>query len=335
MNILVRCAWDPSNLAHPLSHVAEPGRASLLFDAGLFLLGLLLLFIGGELFVRGAVSLANRLSLPPLIIGLTVVGFGTSTPELLVSVEAALLGSPDIAVGNVVGSNTANILLILGLSALISPMATRIAGLRRDIAVLIAVAVLMLGLGFLEVVGRIAGTAMLTLLAAYVIYAVLSGRRGQPPDAEMAIHMPGWREAAAIVGGLSMLIVGADFLVDSSTRIARLIGVSEAVIGLTVVAVGTSLPELATSVIAAFRRHSEVALGNVVGSNIFNILGVLGVTAIVQPVPIARQIAIFDIPLMLAATFAIAVVILILGQMTRGTAVVLLGVYAGYVVFLF
>ena len=307
----------------------------MLFDVIVLLLGLVLLFVGGEALVRGAVSLANRLNVPALVIGLTVVGFGTSTPELLVSLEATLLGFPDIAVGNVVGSNTANILLILGISALISPMATQIAGLPRDIAVMLAVAVLMLGLGFLGVVDWIAGIVMLAMLAAYLVYTGFSGRRDHAPDASLVIHMAGWKEALTIVGGLSMLIIGADFLVESSTRIARLIGVSEVVIGLTIVAVGTSLPELATSAVAALRRNAEVAIGNVVGSNIFNVLGILGVTAIVQPVPIARQIAIFDIPLMLTVSIALAVVVILLGRVSRRIAFAFLAAYAAYCIFLF
>jgi len=298
--------------------------------------GLVLLTIGAEYLVRGAISLANRLGMPPLLIGLTVVGFGTSMPELLVSLQAALGGAPAIAVGNVVGSNTANILLILGVAAAISPIAARIPNLNRDLVMMLVAAVVMLGLGFWGVVDFWLGLTSFAVLAAYLSWVTHTDRRRMSEEeAELVVKIAGWKEAVFIVGGLGALFFGADLLIDAATAIARSFGISEAVIGLTIVAVGTSLPELATSVVAAFRRHAEVALGNVVGSNIFNILGILGITAMVVPVPVEDSIASFDIPFMLAVSVALIALILISGRIGRGAGAVMLVVYTGYVAWLF
>lgn len=298
--------------------------------------GLVLLTIGAEYLVRGAISLANRLGMPPLLIGLTVVGFGTSMPELLVSLQAALGGAPAIAVGNVVGSNTANILLILGVAAAISPIAARIPNLNRDLVMMLVAAVVMLGLGFWGVVDFWLGLTSFAVLAAYLSWVTHTDRRRMSEEeAELVVKIAGWKEAVFIVGGLGALFFGADLLIDAATAIARSFGISEAVIGLTIVAVGTSLPELATSVVAAFRRHAEVALGNVVGSNIFNILGILGITAMVVPVPVEDSIASFDVPFMLAVSVALIALILISGRIGRGAGAVMLVVYTGYVAWLF
>lgn len=307
----------------------------MLSDLGLLSLGVVLLFAGGEGLVRGATSLANRVRLPPLVIGLTVVGFGTSTPELLVSFRAALGGSPDIAVGNVVGSNTANILLILGLAATIAPIAIRSAGISRDLSVMLFSAMALLFLALTGGIGRVAGIWMLVGLASYIAYAAITGRREHCPDPELTIRMAAWKEAAVIVGGLIALIWGAGLMVDASIQIARTYGISEAVIGLTIVAVGTSLPELATSVIAAYRGHSEVAVGNVVGSNIFNVLGVLGLTAAIKPVTISDEMTSHDIPVMLTVSVALAVFVLLDRKMTRLAGCVLLAAYAAYVIALY
>lgn len=298
--------------------------------------GLVLLFAGGEGLVRGAVSLANRLGLPPLVIGLTVVGFGTSMPELVVSLEAVFSGAGDIAVGNVIGSNTANILLILGAAALITPMSAKIAGLGRDLSVMLAVAFLVLGLAWLGGVARIAGIAMVVALLVYLAYAAWSSRsHDEDIGEEVTIRMNGWLEAAYIIGGLAALVIGGNLLISSATTIAREFGVPEAVIGLTIVAVGTSLPELATSVIAAFRKHSEVAIGNVVGSNIFNILGILGITSAVQPLAIPQSMLTFDVPVMIAASLVFAGLVLMAGRISRLAAIAFLAAYAAYTISLF
>ncbi|KJS09560.1 MAG: sodium:calcium antiporter [Hoeflea sp. BRH_c9] len=308
----------------------------MVFNIVTLLAGLALLTFGADYLVRGAISLANRLGMPPLLIGLTVVGFGTSMPELLVSLKAALTGSPAIAIGNVVGSNTANILLILGVAATISPIAARIANLNRDLVMMLLAALVMLGLGFWGVINFWLGLAMFVSLALYLAWVTHTDRRRMTAEeAELVVKMEGWKEALFILGGLGALFVGASLLIDAATSIAREFGISEAVIGLTIVAVGTSLPELATSVVAAFRRHAEVALGNVVGSNIFNVLGILGITGLVTPLPIEASMARFDIPFMVVVSLMLIGLILLAGRINRLAGLVMLGVYAGYVIWLF
>ncbi|MEP3438778.1 MAG: calcium/sodium antiporter, partial [Hoeflea sp.] len=262
--------------------------------------------------------------------------FGTSMPELLVSLSAALDEAPAIAIGNVVGSNTANILLILGLASVISPIAARIANLKRDLAMMMIAAGVMLGLGAWGVIKAWLGLAMFGGLAAYLGWVTHSDRRRlTTEEADLAVRTEGWKEVLFIVGGLGALFIGAGMLIDAATAIAREFGISEAVIGLTIVAVGTSLPELATSVVAAFRRHAEVALGNVVGSNIFNVLGILGITGMVTPVPVDAAMARFDIPFMALVSLALIGLILLAGRISRLTGFVMLGVYAGYMIWLF
>lgn len=298
--------------------------------------GLALLTFGADYLVRGAISLANRLGMPPLLIGLTVVGFGTSMPELLVSLQAALGGAPAIAVGNVVGSNIANVLLIIGLAAVISPIAARIPNLGRDLVMMLVAGAIMLSLGYLGSIGFWSGLAMIVTLAGYLTWVTYTDRRKtDTADEELTIKLSSRKEAVFILCGLAGLFIGADLLVNAATLIAREFGISEAVIGLTVVAVGTSLPELATSVVAAFRRHSEMALGNVVGSNIFNILGILGLTAVAVPVSVDASIAGFDIPFMLGVSLAFAALIMVLGRIGRLAGLVMLVVYAGYLAWLF
>jgi cation:H+ antiporter len=306
------------------------GAIPMLIDIGLVLLGLVLLFVGGDALVRGAVALAVRLRMPPLLIGLTIVGFGTSMPELLVSVQAAFAGVPDIAVGNVVGSNTANILLILGLAMVIAPMPTRIAGLGRDLSVMLASAFALAAVAWTGILSAPIGLAFFAALLAYLAYSAIAGRADTPDLPPDAARSPVWKTLVITGGGLAALIFGADCLVDGASRIARVMGLSDAVIGLTVVAVGTSLPELATSVASALRRQPEIAIGNVVGSNIFNILGILGITAMLSPMSIAAEIAAFDIPVMLVVSLGIAVLLLSLRRLPRVAGLALLGAYGWY-----
>lgn len=277
-----------------------------------FLVGLVLLVIGGELLVRGSTSAAKALGVSPLLIGLTLVGFGTSTPELVTSVTAALEGSPGIAVGNVVGSNTANILLILGISALIYPMAVNPKGFRRDAVVLVVAALACLGATLYGHLDRVIGIGFIAALIAYIIYCYREEKaHPEEPAAEVHQHMadaarPGPKAIALSVGmavaGIAITIFGARFLVDAAVSIAQGFGVSDTIIGLTIVAVGTSMPELVTSVMAAIKKQADVAYGNIIGSNIYNILGILGVTALIQPIDVPPQIAQVDIWVMLAAT---------------------------------
>ncbi|WP_209426985.1 calcium/sodium antiporter [Pararhodobacter sp. SW119] len=292
-------------------------------------LGLAGLFAGGEALVRGAVGIAHRLAMPPLLIGLTVVGFGTSTPELLVSVDAALRGVPDIAIGNVVGSNIGNILLIVGIAALVWPIRVAGATLRRDSAVMIAAALALVPLFWLGTLGRPAGGVLLAALAGYLAWAYLQGRGGAG-DGGVAPR-PLWQSLVWVAVGLAALMLGARWLVDASVALARGFGVSEAFIGLTIVAIGTSLPELATSLIAAFRRQSEIAIGNIIGSNIFNVLGILGATALVAPIPVASRFLGFDLPVMIAASVLLAGLLLLRPAIGRASGLALLAAYGVYV----
>jgi cation:H+ antiporter len=293
-----------------------------------FALGLAGLFFGGDWLVRGASGIATRYHVSPLVIGLTIVGFGTSTPELLVSVEAALKGLGGIAIGNVVGSNIANILLILGISAVIGPLIAPFGSLRRDLAWMIAAALVCIPVFWSGFVGPIEGSA---LVAGIVIYLVLSLRQPKaavPPDATPA--PPLWMSAALAVLGLAAVLVGANLLVDSATDIARALGVSEAVIGLTIVAVGTSLPELATSVMAALRGQREIALGNVIGSNIFNIFAILGITALIAPIPVEPRFLAVDVPVMIAVSLVLVAVLWMKGGLGRVAGAGFLAAYTCY-----
>ncbi|MGM0543862.1 MAG: calcium/sodium antiporter [Pseudomonadota bacterium] len=274
------------------------------------LVGISCLTLGGEALIRGAVAGARRVGVSPLLTGLVVVGFGTSAPELVVSIDAAINQQPDIAVGNIVGSNIGNILLILGLCALICPMTVQPQALRRDGVVMVAATVLFIGLAFGGALGRLDAGIFLAGLISYLIWAYLSERQQTIPAAEM--HAAEADEVTALprttisivmaLGlGLGLLIGGSQLLLYGTIGLAQAMGISEAVIGLTIVAVGTSLPEMAVSVIAALRRHADVAVGNILGSNIFNLLGILGISAVLQPLPIADRVAAFDQWVMLGA----------------------------------
>lgn len=293
--------------------------------------GLIGLFFGGEALVRGSVGIARRMAIPPLLIGLTVVGFGTSTPELLVSVQAALRGVPDIAVGNIVGSNIANILLIVGLTSLVWPIRVSGSTLRRDTAVMVAAAIALVPIFAMGEIGRLPGGLLVLTLAGYLTWAYL--QPGDAADDTDDTSVPASMAISAlwVLGGLVVLMFGARFLVDGSVSIARGFGISEAFIGLTIVAVGTSLPELATSIIAAFRRQSEIAIGNIVGSNIFNVLGILGVTALIKPVPVADRFLTFDLPIMIAASLALTAMLLTRAVIGRAIGLIVLVAYVAYV----
>ncbi len=294
-----------------------------------FALGLVALFFGGEFLVRGATAIAKHFRLSPMVIGLTIVGFGTSAPEMLVSVQAALAGQPAIAIGNVLGSNIANILLILGISALIAPLIIPVRKLWRDLGfMLLATAVIWVMLLDGNVT-RLDGVLLALGLIIFLATAFLTGK--VEPDEANEGDIPQWKAWAMTLGGLVVLVIGARLLVDSSTEIARAFGISEAVIGLTIVAVGTSLPELATSVIAAIRKQTEIAVGNIVGSNIFNIFGILGVTALIAPIPADPRFASVDMPWVAAAAIGLTILAFILGGLPRIAGALLLAVYAGYV----
>lgn len=274
----------------------------MIVDLVFVLTGLVALVVGGEFLVRGAVAMSLRLGMPPLIVGLTVVAFGTSAPEMIVSVAAVLNGSPDMALGNVIGSNIANILLVLGLPALIAGIATRDADLRESWGLMVASSVLLIVLACLGPIGWRQGLILLATLAAIIWRQIATARRGGAEQPGTGSETAAWpRILLWLAIGLIALPLGGQILVMGATDIARLFGISEAVIGLTLVAVGTSLPELATSVIAALRGRADLALGNVIGSNIFNILSILGITALVGTLPVPEQMLGRDLWIMLAA----------------------------------
>ena len=281
----------------------------MIVDIALVLAGLALLVLGGDLLVKGAVNLSLRLGITPLVVGLTVVAFGTSAPELIVSLSAALRGATDIAMGNVVGSNIANVLMILGAAAMMSGIVTRGHDLRESWAMMIAASVLLIVLAFLGPIGRVEGAILLAALGL-VLWRQLSSARAQDQDAtdlEGVALGARWRRILIwLAGGLIALPVGANLLVGGASDIALAFGISEAVIGLTLVAVGTSLPELAASVAAAMRGRADMALGNVVGSNIFNILSILGLTALVRPLPVPAEMMRLDLWVMLASSLLLA-----------------------------
>lgn len=301
-------------------------------DYLLVLGGLVGLYFGAEWLLRGAIASAYKLGVPTLVVSLIIVGFGTSMPELLVSVRAALAGSSDIALGNVVGSNAANILLIIGVCALIFPIASWDKGVKRDTYVMIGAAVLLLGLVQFTEIGRIAGLLMVVFLLAYIGYAYVQGRNTVAVEDDETQHeaLSTGFTALLIFGGLATLFIGAELLVRGATSLAREFGISEAVIGLTVVAVGTSLPELATGVMSALRKHSDIMIGNIIGSNIFNILFILGATSLIQPISVAPRFGSFDVPVMLAATLGLAALLLThvgVRRLVAGAMLVLYGLY--------
>ncbi len=304
------------------------------------ILGIGLLTAGGELLIRGAMGAAHHFRVSPLLSGLVIVGFGTSMPELVVSVDAALNHQPDIALGNVVGSNIANVLLILGLCAIITPLAVSRLALQRDTFTVIAATMLFIFLAAGDTLSRPDGLILLAGLASYITWAYWTERSAATPAAQMHAteandvgHVPQSIGAAALatMAGLALLIGGSRLLLVGAVGMARDFGVSEALIGLTLVAVGTSLPELTVSVIAAIRRHGDVAVGNILGSNIFNVLGILGVSALVQPLTVSGRLESFDQWVMLGVAVLLLVFLYTGRRLSRMEGVTLVACYALYV----
>ena len=277
----------------------------------LIILGLILLLCGGEAVVRGSVSLAQRLGVSPLIVGLTIVGFGTSLPEMVVSVNAALIGSPGLVVGNVIGSNIANILLILGVAALISPFSIHPTAVQRDALVMIAATLIYFGLGMTGRIDVLHGTVMLLFIVGYIAFTFREDSKVNSASTHSDCDKTEKLDGSAlptlgffglVIIGLILVVVGAEWLVTGSTELAMAFGVPEEVIGLSIIALGTSLPELATSIVAAYRGHTDLCVGNVLGSNIFNLFGITGVTALLIPLPFSQKIMQFDLWVLLIAT---------------------------------
>ena len=306
----------------------------------LIVVALLLLFGGAELLVKGSASLAARAGLTPLVIGLTVVAFGTSSPELAVSLKAALAGQGDVAVGNVVGSNVLNIAVILGLSAVICPISVHLQLIKVDVPIMILVSVLLPVLLSDGRLGRVEGGLLCAGIVVYTIFNVMMARKGAAAEveSEFAESVPKstkhWSfDLVLIGGGLATLVVGSRLLVDNSIEVARAFQISEAVIGLTVVALGTSMPELATSIIAAVRRQPDIALGNAIGSNIFNILATLGLSSLMVPMT-AGGITLVDYAVMVGTAVLLLPFLMTGPRLGRLEGLVFLGGYCGYLAFL-
>ena len=313
----------------------------MLLDVIWIIAGLALLVWGAELLVRGASWLAAAFRVPPLIIGLTIVSFGTGAPELVVGVSAALEDSPSIAVGNVVGSNVINVLAVLGLSAIVAPLAVGSRLVRLDVPIMIGVSVALLLMALNERIGRVEGAILVVSFFAYTAFIIT--RRRDAPDPESGAPAPPQRTVMALArslalagGGGAILAVGANWLVDGATEVAIEIGVSELIVGLTVVAVGTSLPELATSVMAAARGQRDIAVGNVIGSNIFNILAVVGSSALVRSggLEVDTSAINFDIPVMLAAAIACLPVFFTGGRIDKWEGWLFFGYFLAYILYL-
>jgi cation:H+ antiporter len=320
-----------------------------LMSIGLLIAGLVLLVVGGELLVRGASALAAVAGISPLVIGLTVVAFGTSSPELAVSVQAGMSGNSNIAVGNVVGSNIFNILIILGICAIILPLTVSIQLVRREVPVMIGVSLLLVLLALDGSIGTFDGLLLTAGIIGYVTWSVISSRRetaaaraeyAQEFDEAHLMPKHGPAQIALnivyVIGGLAILILGARWLVDGSITLARALGVSDILIGLTIVAAGTSMPEVATSVIATLRKERDIAIGNAVGSNIFNILGILGISSLVTPggLIVAPQVIAFDLPIMVAVALACLPVFFTGMSIVRWEGLLFLGSYVAYTIFL-
>lgn len=307
-------------------------------------LGLVILLIAGDTLVKGAVNLSLRLGLPALIVSLTVVAFGTSAPELLISIDSVLAGAPGLALGNVVGSNTANVLMVLGVPAIMATLHTSLCDSRRDYTIMIAATVLFMGLCFTGTLTWVHGLVLLAALALILgrsFREALAHRRAAGIAAAAAEEeevegadpsLPGWRIALYLVLGLIGLPFGADLLVESSVAIATAFGVSDTVIGLTLVAIGTSLPELATTVVAALRRHADVALGNVIGSNMFNLLAITGIASLIGPIPVPPEFLRFDLWVMLGASLIMLPFVFFRQDITRMWGIGLTALYGLYLV---
>ncbi len=301
----------------------------------LIVIGAILLYLGAEGLVRGSASLATRVGVSPLVAGLTIVAFGTSAPELSVSLSSALGGHADIALGNVVGSNIFNIAIILGIAALIQPLGIHLSVIRRDVPVMVACSAIAFALILYGSFSRLSGVGLLLGLACYLFLTVRSERlASRNSEADLVEKPPllsqSWGlDFLVLAAGLGILVFGSRLFVDGATTLAKTLGVSDAVIGLTVVAAGTSLPELATSVVAALRKQSDIAIGNVVGSNIFNVLCILGVTASVSPID-ASGIELRDGCVMVLLSIILLPFALTGRRISRVEGAVFVGIYAVY-----
>lgn len=306
----------------------------------LILLGIGLLYAGGEILVESSIRLAQVFGLSKMVIGLTVVAFATSSPELAATLTAALHGSPDIAIGNVVGSNVANLGLILGLSVIVMPIAVKRQFLRREMAFMTFATIVVYPLMLTDFdVTRLEGVFLIALLV-FFLWTLMQSKDDEAlascnAEVDTKPQRPTWQAALGVGLGIALLVVGAQTLISGASTIARALGITDRVIGLTIVAFGTSLPELAASVIAARRREGDLVLGNLIGSNIFNLLCILGLTAIVHPISVSQDVMRLDFWVMLAISLLVLIFLATSLKMHRTEGWILLVIYCGYIVFLF
>lgn len=322
----------------PLCHPRKPNPSpSMTLQIAFIVISLVILTLGADVLVRGAGSLALRFGVTPLVVGLTVVAFGTSAPELVVSLKAVAQNQGGIAAGNVIGSNIFNIAAILGLAAMISPLRVQLQLLKFDAPVMCATAVLLVGVLWDGRVTRLEGALLFAGLVLYLIVNVRASRKHHTPevDSEFAEGMPRrskslWLDGGFILGGLALLVAGSHLLVDNAVQLARGFGVSEAVIGLTIVAAGTSMPELATSAVAAFKKEADIAIGNVIGSNIFNVLSIIGISGMVFPF---KSTGIESFDLWFATGLSVVLVVLMLSgkRIVRWEGALLVLAFGGYI----
>ncbi|MBN1795063.1 MAG: calcium/sodium antiporter [Sedimentisphaerales bacterium] len=313
----------------------------------LLAVGLIVLWKAADILVSGAVNLANRLGVSPLVIGLTIVAMGTSAPEVAASIAAALRNTGDVAVGNVYGSNIANLALVGGLCALISPISVRLGVLRREMPVMLIVALLLFPILHNLFLSRPEGMILLVIFFAMIAYVVWEGKHEgkHKPHTEVELKdeieavkkvrpKPLWLSIVMVIIGLAGLAIGADITLRGAVVIGTRAGLSEAVIGLTIVAVGTSLPELATCLVAAFKKQDDISIGNLVGSNIFNTLFVTGTAGVVRPFEITARLAGADYWIMVVVSFVFMIMAIIGKKISRIDGIILIGMYAGFIVYL-
>ncbi|MEX0686277.1 MAG: calcium/sodium antiporter [Balneolales bacterium] len=311
----------------------------------LFFVGLILLILGAEALVRGASRMATAFHITPLVIGLTVVAYGTGAPEVAVGINAAISGQSDITIGNIIGSNIVNILLIMGLSAILTPLSASHKLVRMDVPLLIAVSAIVMGLSMNGFFTRMNGIILFSVLIIYTVYLIYRGRQSKEKreqiydehnDIQSNPPKIGAREIGLIIGGIAFLVIGSGWLVEGAVAFAQFFGLSELIIGLTIVSIGTSLPELTTAVVAGFRNERNMAVGNIVGSCLFNLLGVLGLSSIFTPadIPVAASVIWFDIPVMIAASIACLPIFFTDGIISRWEGALFLCFYFAYTAYL-
>jgi len=298
-------------------------------------LSLFLLYIGGEGALKGVLVIARKFKLSNILVSAVIIGFGTSLAELTVSVEAVLIGSPDIALGNIIGSNIANILLVTAIAALITPIMLKNLKINRDIFVMIVASLLLLFFKFIDWLNFYSGVIFLLILFSYISYSYFQDQKDNGDKEENLENFSLIKAIIYSVIGLATLILGGWLLVNSSIKIAQSYGISEAVIGLTIVAVGTAIPELTTTIIASIKKHNDLVIGNILGSNIFNILGILGVTLLIENIPVTDEMMKKGIWEMIAATLFFIIILRFAKSISKLIASFMLTSYAIYIVYLF